>query len=98
MVLKVQYKTVFKRNLRALNTEPASLLHKLSSISVETFHNFAAVFYQHINQLAEGLQRLNVAFDCYFNNSLKLQAQMGRGQVVHVCFKLTMKIPSLTIS
>ena len=71
MVLKVQYKTVFKSNLRALNTEASSLLRKLSGIPVETFHGFAVVFYQHINRLAEGLQRLNVDFDCYFNNSLK---------------------------
>ena len=55
------------------------MLYKLSSIFVKTFHDIAVVFHQHVNQLAEGLQRLHVVFDCYFSNSLKLQTGMGRG-------------------
>ena len=33
-----------KNNLRALIIEASHLLRKLSSVSVETFHNFAVVF------------------------------------------------------
>ena len=52
-----------QNNLRALIIEASHLLRKLSSIYVETFPDFAVVFYQHVNRLAEVFQRLDVAFD-----------------------------------
>ena len=82
----IQYKTVFKgvsylkiKATLALITEASPLLHKLSNIILKTFYDFAVVFYQHVNRVAEGLQRLDVVFDCYFSNSLKLQTGMGQG-------------------
>ena len=63
------------------------MLCKLSSISVETFHDFA-VIYQHVNQLAEDFQKLDVVSDRYFSSSLKSQTQMGQGaggvRVLHI--------------
>ena len=60
-------------NVKALIIEASHLLRTLSSISVETFHDFAIVFCQHFNRLAEGFQRLDVVFNHYFSNSLKSQ-------------------------
>ena len=59
-----------QNKLRALIIEASHLLRKLSRISVETFHDFAVVFYQYVNQLADGFQRLDLFFDRYFSNSL----------------------------
>ena len=68
-----------QNKFRTLIIETSHLLRKLSNISFETFHDFAVVFYQHVNRLAEGFQRLDVFFDHYFSNSLKSQTRMGRG-------------------
>ena len=77
----------YQNNLRSVIIEASALLCKLSSISVETFHDFA-VIYQHVNQLAEDFQKLDVVSDHYFSNSLKSQTQMGQGaggvRVLHI--------------
>ena len=87
MVLRVQYKTVFKRvnyliiiktTLEHFFFEASPLLYKLSSISVETFHDFAFVFYQHVNLVAEGFQSLDAVFDYCFSNSLTSQTRIGQ--------------------
>ena len=67
-----------QNNLRALFIEASPLLYKLSSISVETFHDFAFVFYQHVNLVAEGFQRLDAVFDYCFSNILTSQTRMGQ--------------------
>ena len=85
MVLKVQYKNVFKRvsYLIIIKTTLHLLLRhhlcNLSIISVENFYDLAVVFYQHVNRLAEDFQRLDIVFNHYFSNCFKWQTQMGRG-------------------
>ena len=67
-----------QNNLGALIIEASPLLRKLSSISVEPFHDFAFVFYKHVNRFAQGFQRLDAVSDHYFSNSLMSQTRMGQ--------------------
>ena len=69
----------YNQNNLALIIEASPLLRNLSSISVETFNDVAVVFYQHVNRLAEDIQRLDIVFNHHFSNCFKSQTQMGRG-------------------
>ena len=59
----------------------------------DNFHEFAAVFYNYIIRLAEDFDRLDVAFDCYFKNSLKAQTRKGRGSSGTQVLQITDDVP-----
>ena len=50
----------------AINVEASQILHKLSTVSVDKFYEFAVVFYNYVIRLVEGFGRLDVAFNRYF--------------------------------
>ena len=52
--------------------EASPILCKLSNVSADNFYEFVVVFYNYVIRLAEGFDRLNVVFDRYFKNSLKV--------------------------
>ena len=56
-------------------------------------YEFAVVFYNYVTRLAEGFDRLDVVFDCYFKNSLKAQARKGRGSSVTRVLQITDDVP-----
>ena len=64
---------------KALIVEASPLIRKLSNVTVDNFHEFAVVLYNHVVRLAAGFKRLDVVFDRYFKDSLKAQTRTGRG-------------------
>ena len=72
---------------KAIIIEASPLIRKLSNVSVDNFHEFAVVFYNHVVRLAGGFNRLDVVFDRYFSNSLKAQTRKGRGSVGKECLR-----------
>ena len=57
--------------------ETLPILCKLLNVSAGNFYEFAALFYNYVIRLAEGFGRLDVVFDRYFKNSLKVQTKKG---------------------
>ena len=57
--------------------ETLPILCKLLNVSAGNFYEFAALLYNYVIRLAEGFGRLDVVFDRYFKNSLKVQTKKG---------------------
>ena len=75
MELKVLFlstnETIKEEGKNMVIVETSPLLRKLSHVSVENFHEFAVVFYNHVVRLAAWFVRLDILFDSSFKNSLK---------------------------
>ena len=55
-------------------------------MSADNFYEFAVVFYNYVIHLVEGFDRLDVVFDRYFQNSLKVQPKKDEVCQVHGCY------------
>ena len=82
-----------EKHWNAIIVEASPIFHKLSNVSADNFYEFAVVFYNYVTRLAEGFDRLDVVFDCYFKNSLKAQARKGRGSSVTRVLQITDDVP-----
>ena len=62
-------------------------------MSADNFYEFAVVFYNYVIHLVEGFDRLDVVFDRYFKNSLKVQTRKGRGLPGTRVLQITEHVP-----
>ena len=71
--------TYFVRDMsKSHSCRSVPILRKLSNVSVHNyFYGFAVVFYSYVIRSAEGFDRLDVVFDRYFKNSLKVKTRKG---------------------
>ena len=67
----------------AITVEASTILRKLSNMSADNFYEFANVLDNYFICLAEGFDKLDVAFDRYFKNSLKAGTRKGQGSSVY---------------
>ena len=63
----------------AIIIELSAIIRFRSNITVDTFNAFAIAIYTHINNISADYQRIDVACDRYFDNSLKNQTRSERG-------------------
>ena len=75
------------------NCKASPILRKLSNVSVDNFYEFAVVFYNYAIRLVAGFDRLDIVFDCYFKNSLKVQTRKERGSSGTRVLQITDDVP-----
>ena len=64
---------------KALIFEASPLFRKLVNVDIPNFLEFGIVFYNNIKQVVNTFDRVDIACDRYFPNSVKVQTRQGRG-------------------
>ena len=73
--------------------EASPILCKFSNVSADNFYEFVVVFYSYIICLNKGFDRLDVVFDRYCKNSLKVQTRKGRDSSGTRVLQITDDVP-----